>query len=112
MNEAHTIQPASQLVAARSGGYRADMSTDDPSDEPLGFNINIGDILKGATAPKRRTRRATTGVSGAMDSVVRQAIRTEMKDVEKALRDLATEVVRLRRANEDLAARVAKLQRP
>ena len=89
------------------------MSTDDPSDQPLGFNIDIGEILRGATAPKRRTpRKSTTGVSGAMDTVVRQAIRAEMKDVEQALRELATEVVRLRRANEDLAAKVAKLKRP
>ena len=91
------------------------MATDDPSDtHPVGFNIDIGEILRGATAPKRRTTRtrtASTSVSGAMDTVVRQAIRAEMKDVEKALRDLADEVVRLRRANEDLAAKVARLTR-
>ena len=92
------------------------MATDDPSGtKPVGFNIDIGEILRGATAPKRRTTRtrtASTSVSGAMDTVVRQAIRAEMKDVEKALRDLADEVVRLRRANEDLAAKVAKLKLP
>lgn len=88
------------------------MATDDPSDaQPQGFSIDIGDILRSATAPKRRTTRRTT-TTGSMDTAIRQAIRAEMKDVERALRDLAEEVVRLRKANEDLAARVAKLKRP
>ncbi len=83
--------------------------------EPLGFNIDIGDILRDAvTGPKRRTKRRTTtaGTStSGMDAAVRRAIRVELADVERALRELAEEVVRLRRANERLADQVAKLER-
>ncbi|MEW6225449.1 MAG: hypothetical protein AB1627_12555 [Chloroflexota bacterium] len=92
------------------------MATDDPSDQPLGFNIDIGDILRDVTAPRKRTttRRKTTSRSTAsndMDAAMRRAVRAELKDVERALRELATEVVRLRRANEDLAEKVARLTR-
>ena len=83
--------------------------------EPLGFNIDIGDILRDAvTGPKRRTKRRTTTASAStsgMDAAVRRAIRVELADVERALRELAEEVVRLRRANERLADQVAKLDR-
>ena len=86
------------------------------SDQPLGFNIDIRDILRdtGLTGPKRRTRRRTTSTrasSSDMDAAVRRAIRVELADVERALRDLAEEVVRLRRANEKLADQVARLER-
>ena len=74
------------------------------SDEPVGFNIDIGDILGDLTKPKRRRSSTTT-----MDAAVRRAVRVEMADVERALKQLATEVVRLRRANEDLADRIARL---
>lgn len=90
------------------------MAADDPSDQPLGFNIDIGDILRDVTAPKKRTtRRRTTAssTSGDMDAAMRRAVRAELKDVERALRELATEVVRLRRANEELADKVARLTR-
>jgi hypothetical protein len=85
------------------------------SNEPLGFNIDIGDLLRdtGLTGTKRRTRRRTTTSSSSsdMDAAVRRAVRAELVDVERALRDLAEEVVRLRRANEKLADQVARLER-
>ena len=43
-----------------------------------------------------------------MDAAVRRAIRAELADVERALKQLAEEVVRLRRANEELADKVAR----
>ena len=90
------------------------MATGD-SDEtkPLGFSIDIGEILKDVTGTRRRrTRRSTTrGSTTDMDAALRRAVRTELVDVERALKLLATEVVRLRRANEDLADKVAKLTR-
>jgi hypothetical protein len=46
-----------------------------------------------------------------MDAALRGAVRAELVDVERALKLVATEVVRLRRANEDLADKVAKLTR-
>lgn len=76
------------------------------ADEKAGFSIDIGDILREATKPRRR-RAATND----MDAALRRAVRVEMADVERALRSLATEVVRLRRANEDLADKVARLTR-
>lgn len=92
------------------------MTTDDPGgDQPLGFKIDIGDILRDVTAPRKRTtRRRTTSrssSSGDMDAAVRKAVRAELKDVARALRELAEEVVRLRRANEDLADKVTRLTR-
>lgn len=94
------------------------MPTDEPgANEPLGFNIDIGEILRdtGLTGPKRRTRRRSTSTSRSsssdMDAAVRRAIRVELAGVERAVRDLAEEVVRLRRANERLADQVAKLDR-
>ena len=73
-------------------------------EKPVGFSIDIGDILGDLTTPKRRRASTTT-----MDAAVRRAVRVEMADVERALKQLATEVVRLRRANEDLADRIARL---
>ena len=89
------------------------MPTDDAgADRPLGFNIDIGDILRDTGLTKRRTRRrTTTSSSNDMDAAVRRAIRVELADVERALRDLAEEVVRLRKANERLADQVARLER-
>ena len=46
-----------------------------------------------------------------MDAAMRRAVRVELADVEKALRELAQEVVRLRRANEALATKVDRLTR-
>jgi hypothetical protein len=91
------------------------MASDDPkANEPLGFDIDIGKILRdsGLTGTKRRTRRRTTSSSSSdMDAALRRAVRAELVDVERALRDLAEEVVRLRRANEKLADQVARLER-
>ena len=87
------------------------MPTDD---QPLGFNIDIADILEGVTnaTKKPRRRRTSTSRSGSdMDAALRRAVRAELVDVERALKQLAEEVVRLRKANEALAAKVAKLTR-
>jgi hypothetical protein len=94
------------------------MATGD-SDEskPLGFSIDIGEILKDVTRPRRRsatTRSRSTASrssSSDMDAAVRRAVRAELEDVGRALRQLADEVVRLRRANEALADKIGKLTR-
>ena len=81
----------------------------DPNDE-RGF-IDIGKILRDATEPpkrRRRTARASSSTSDA-DAAIRRAVRVELDDVKRGLRDLAEEVVRLRRANEALAREVARL---
>lgn len=96
------------------------MATDDASgggDEPLGFSIDIGKILRDATTGTHRTTRRKTSASsrstasGDMDDAVRRAVRAELADVKRGLTALAQEVVRLRRANEDLAGKVEKLLR-
>jgi hypothetical protein len=87
------------------------MPTDD---QPLGFNIDIGDILDGVTKATKPTRRRSSTVSRSgsdMDAALRRAVRAELVDVERALKQLAEEVVRLRKANEALAAKVARLAR-
>jgi ubiquinone biosynthesis protein UbiJ len=88
------------------------MATDDES-KPLGFSIDIGEILKDVTGTRRRstTRRSRSTTSNDMDAAVRRAVRAELADVGKALRQLADEVVRLRRANEALAAKIDRLTR-
>jgi hypothetical protein len=81
-------------------------------DQPLGLSIDIGKILDEVTTPKRRRRSSTSSrSSNDMDAAMRRAVRAELGDVERALRDLAEEVVRLRRAQEALADKVAKLAR-
>jgi hypothetical protein len=91
------------------------MAAKEPGGQPLGFNIDIGDILDDLTKPKRRTARRTTrstsSSSGDMDAAIRRAIRAELADVERALKQLAEEVVRLRRANIELAAKIARALR-
>ena len=108
-----TIAPASfdpALERHRQGGYRRAMATGD-SDEtkPLGFSIDIDEILKDVAGARRRTtrRRSTTD----MDAALRRAVRAELVDVERALKLLAAEVVRLRKANEALADKITKLTR-
>jgi hypothetical protein len=90
------------------------MPTDDES-KPLGFSIDIGEILKEVTKPRRRSttrsRASTSRSSTDMDAAVRRAVRAELADVGRALRQLADEIVRLRKANEDLADKVSKLAR-
>jgi hypothetical protein len=89
-----------RLVAARGGRYRRAMP-----DEPVGFDLDIGKILRdtGLTGTRRRRPSTTTA-----DAAIRRAVRAELVGVERALKTLATEVVRLRRANEDLAEKVAR----
>ncbi len=98
------------------------MSTDNPSDEPLGFNLDIGKILRDATAQPKRprrstgtrkatTRRATTASSSDMDAAMRRAVRAELTDVTRAIKTLAEEIVRLRRADDELADKVDRLAR-
>lgn len=84
-----------------------------PDDTAHGFSIDIGEILKDVAGAKRRTtrRRATTSSSSDMDAALRRAVRAELADVERSLKLLADEVVRLRKANEALADQVAKLRR-
>jgi predicted nucleic acid-binding Zn-ribbon protein len=91
-------------------GYRDRMGTDD---QPLGLSIDIGKILKDVTEPKRRATRSrsTSRSSNDMDAAMRRAVRAELGDVERALRDIADEVVRLRKAQEALADKVARLGR-
>ena len=88
------------------------MPTDDES-KPLGFSIDIGEILKDVTGTRRKTttRRSRSTTSNDMDAAVRRAVRAELADVGKALRQLADEVVRLRRANEALADKIDRLTR-
>ena len=88
------------------------MATGDSGDtKPLGFSIDIGEILKDVTKPRRRTTTTRRTSTTDMDAALRRAVRAELVDVERALKLLATEVVRLRKANEDLAAKLTKLTR-
>ncbi|HEU4572110.1 MAG TPA: hypothetical protein VFR93_05445 [Candidatus Limnocylindrales bacterium] len=84
-----------------------------PDDTARGFSIDIGEILKDVTGTKRKTtrRRSTSSSSSDMDAALRRAVRAELVDVERSLKLLADEVVRLRKANEALADQVAKLRR-
>ena len=81
------------------------------NDEPRGFSIDIGEILKDVTGTRRRTTRSRSRSSSSndMDAALRRAVRVELADVERSLKLLADEIVRLRRANEALANQVAKL---
>ena len=92
------------------------MATRDSDDsKPLGFGIDIGEILKDVAGPRRRSTstrsRSTTSRSSStdMDAAMRRAVRVELADVERALKLLADEIVRIRRANEDLADKVGRL---
>jgi predicted nucleic acid-binding Zn-ribbon protein len=82
-----------------------------PSDEPQGFSLDIEKILKDVTGTRRRTTRPRSTSSNDMDAAVRRAVRAELVEVERALKTLAEEVVRLRKSNEALAAKIAKLGR-
>lgn len=80
------------------------------SDEPRGFSLDIDKILKDVTGTRRRTTRSRSGTSSNdMDAALRRAVRVELGDVERSLKLIADEIVRLRKANEALAAQVAKL---
>jgi hypothetical protein len=85
-----------------------------PDDEARGFSIDIGEILKDVTGTRRTPRRRTSSTrssSNDMDAALRRAVRVELADVERSLKLLADEVVRLRRANDRLANQVEKLTR-
>ena len=77
-------------------------------DEPVGFDIDIGKILRdtGLTGTRRRRPSTTTA-----DAAIRRAIRAELAGVERAIKTLVQEVARLRRANEDLVEKVARLSK-
>ena len=82
------------------------------NDEPRPFSIDIGEILKDVTGAKRRTTRSRSRASTRdMDAALRRAVRAELADVERSLKLLADEVVRLRRANETVAKAIQKLSR-
>ena len=87
--------------------------TDSDETKPLGFSIDIDEILKDVAGTRRKTtrRRTTRASTTDMDAALRRAVRAELVDVERALKLLATEVVRLPRTNEDLADKLAKLTR-
>ena len=82
-------------------------------DQAHGFSIDIGEILKDVTGTRRRTTRSrrTTTSSSDMEAARRRAVRVELADVERSLKLLADEVVRLRRANEKLAEKIDRLAR-
>ena len=79
------------------------------SDEPRGFSLDIDKILKDVTGTRRRSTRSRSSSSNDMDAALRRAVRVELADVERSLKLLADEIVRLRKANEALATVVAKL---
>ena len=95
--------------AGPSRGVPVRLVPDDPSTRPTGFSLDIGEILREATKPRRRAARRPA--TNDMDAALRRAVRVELADVERALKELAQEVVRLRRANEDLAEKIARLTR-
>lgn len=91
-------------------------TTENDDTKPLGFSIDIGEILKDVAGTRRRTTtrsRSTTSRSATtdMDAAMRRAVRAELGDVGRALKLLAAEVVRLRKANETLADKVDRLLR-
>ena len=77
--------------------------------KPVGFNIDIGEILRDATKPRRRRTSTRSTTSNDMDAALRRAVRVELAGVERALKDLAVEVGQLRGANDALTAKVSKL---
>ena len=76
------------------------------SSKPVGFNIDLDQVLKDLSGTRRRRTRPATN---DMDAAVRRAVRAEMDDIERTLKALVVEVARLRKANEDLDDRIARL---
>jgi phage-related tail protein len=85
------------------------------TDKPLGFNLNdLGKVLEGAVTPAKRRRTTTSRSSSSsndMDAALRRAVRVELEDTNRAIKDLTDEVTRLRKSNEDLLAKLARLAR-
>ena len=84
------------------------------TDKPLGFNLDdLGKVLEDAVTPTKRRRtttsRARSTSTNDMDAALRRAVRVELEDTNRAIRDLTDEVARLRKANDDLLARLARL---
>ncbi len=79
------------------------------ADEPRGFSLDIDKILKDVTGTRRRSSRSRASSSSDMDAALRRAVRVELADVERSLKLIADEIVRLRKANDALATAVAKL---
>lgn len=84
------------------------------TDKPLGFNLNdLGKVLEDAVTPTKRRRTSTSrsrsSSSNDMDAALRRAVRVELEDTNRAIRDLTDEVTRLRKSNEDLLAKLARL---
>jgi hypothetical protein len=77
-------------------------------DDPVGFSLDIDKILRDVGVGTRRRRRPATNDT---DAAIRRAVRSELVDIERALKTIAQEIVRLRRANEALAEKVGKLTR-
>jgi hypothetical protein len=77
-------------------------------DDPVGFSLDIDKILKDLGGTTRRRRRPATN---DMDAAIRRAVRSELVDVERALKTIAQEIVRLRKANEALADKITRLTR-
>ena len=75
-------------------------------DRPVGFNLDFDQVLRDLTKPRRRRTRPATN---DMDAALRRVVRAELDDVERTLKALVAEVVRLRRANEDLADKITRL---
>jgi hypothetical protein len=88
------------------------------TDNPIDLD-DIGKILgevlsppkKRASTTRRRsaTTRSRTTSGSDMDAAVRRAVRAELEDTNRAIRELTDEVARLRRANEALATKVTRL---
>ena len=76
------------------------------SSKPVGFNLDLDQVLKDLSGTRRRRTRPATN---DMDAAVRRAVRAEMDDIERTLKALVVEVTRLRKANEDLDDRIARL---
>jgi hypothetical protein len=83
------------------------------TDKPMGFSINdLGKVLEDAVKPTRRrstASRSRSASSNDMDAALRRAVRVELEDTNRALRDLTDEVARLRTSNEALLAKLARL---
>ena len=88
------------------------------TDNPIDLD-DLGQILGEMLSPTRKrssttrrrtsTSRSRTTSGSDMDAAVRRAVRAELEDTNRAIRELADEVAKLRRANEALATKVSRL---